>query len=158
MTFPQSLRPSLARIAGCLEDEVTVMNALTVNLHLLLLTFYRPTQQRYKILIEAGAFPSDQYVVETQSGWHGFNPADAVIEIRPREGEDTIREEDILKAIDEHKDHLAPGIARWHQLLYRPASSTWPPSQPPPTKPAPWRASTSHTPSATPRCVSTTGT
>jgi len=107
MTFPQSLRPSLARIAGCLEDEVTVMNALTVNLHLLLLTFYRPTQQRYKILIEAGAFPSDQYVVETQSGWHGFNPADAVIEIRPREDEDTIREEDILKTIDEHKDHLA---------------------------------------------------
>jgi len=107
MTFPQSLRPSLSRIAGCLEDEVTVMNALTVNLHLLLLTFYRPTQQRYKILIEAGAFPSDQYASETQTRFHGFNPEDAVIEIKPREGESIIREEDILQSIDDNKNSLA---------------------------------------------------
>ena len=107
MTFPQSLRPSMSRIAGCLEDEVTVMNALTVNLHLLLLTFYRPTHQRYKILIEAGAFPSDQYAAETQTQYHGFNPEDAIIEIQPREGESTIREEDILQSIDSHKDSLA---------------------------------------------------
>jgi kynureninase len=106
MTYPQSMRPALSRIAGCLEDEVTVMNALTVNLHLLLLTFYRPTTTRYKILMEAGAFPSDQYALETQVKFHGV-PGDAIIEIAPREGEKTIREEDILQTIDQNKDSLA---------------------------------------------------
>jgi kynureninase len=107
MTYPQSMRPTLSRIVGCGEEEVTVMNALTVNLHLLLLTFYRPTSPRYKILIEAGAFPSDQYAVETQVKWHGYAPADAIIELSPREGEKTIREEDILQTIHQHKDSLA---------------------------------------------------
>jgi len=119
MTYPQSMRPTLSRIVGCLEEEVTVMNALTVNLHLLLLTFYRPGAPRtndhpapggparYKILIEAGAFPSDQYAVETQIKWHGLDPADALIELSPREGEKTIREEDILQTIHQHKDTLA---------------------------------------------------
>jgi kynureninase len=107
MTYPQTFRPALSRIVGCQEEEVTVMNALTVNLHLLLLTFYRPRPSRYKILIEAGAFPSDQYAVETQVKWHGLNAQDAIIEIGPREGEKIIREEDILTAIDKHKDTLA---------------------------------------------------
>ncbi len=107
MTYPQSLRPALSRIAGCLEDEVTVMNALTVNLHLLLLTFYRPDTTRYKIIIEAGAFPSDQYAVETQVKYHGYSPGEAILEVTPREGEKTIREEDILQLIDQHKDSLA---------------------------------------------------
>ncbi|HEY6901234.1 MAG TPA: kynureninase [Puia sp.] len=113
MTYPQSMRPALSRIVGCLEDEVTVMNALTVNLHLLLLTFYRPTLPsgpnapgRYKIIIEAGAFPSDQYTAETQTKWHNV-PSDAIVEIHPREGEMTIRESDILETIDRHKDQLA---------------------------------------------------
>jgi kynureninase len=97
----------LSRLAGCLEEEVTVMNALTVNLHLLLLTFYRPSQQRYKILIEAGAFPSDQFAVETQVRWHGRSPQHAIIEVAPREGEKLIREEDLLAAIDREKDSLA---------------------------------------------------
>jgi len=107
MTYPQSMRGALSRLAGCLEDEVTVMNALTVNLHLLLLTFYRPGPQRYKILIEAGAFPSDQYAVETQVRWHGRSPHEAIVEVGPREGERLIREEDILAAIDREKDSLA---------------------------------------------------
>jgi kynureninase len=107
MTYPQSMGGTLSRLAGCLEREVTVMNALTVNLHLLLLTFYRPNQQRYKILIEAGAFPSDQFAVETQVKWHGLSPQHAIIEVGPREGERLIREEDLIAAIDREKDSLA---------------------------------------------------
>lgn len=106
MTYPQSLRPALSRIVGCLEEEVTVMNALTVNLHLLLLTFYRPTSTRYKIIIEAGAFPSDQYAIETQAKWHNVLD-NSIIEISPRDGEKIIRETDILEAIHQHKDSLA---------------------------------------------------
>ena len=128
LTYPLPLRKPLARMLGCLEEEVTVMNALTVNLHLLLLTFYRPQPSgapahpsgrelhlaqpsghpaRYKILMEAGAFPSDQYAAETQVRWHGYDPEDAIIEIRPREGEKLLRQEDILNTIDRHKDTLA---------------------------------------------------
>ena len=107
MTYPKSMGNSLSKLAGCLEDEVTVMNALTVNLHLLLLTFYRPTQQRYKILIEAGAFPSDQFAVETQVAWYGRSPQQTIIEVAPREGEKLIHEEDLLTAIDREKDSLA---------------------------------------------------
>jgi kynureninase len=107
MTYPATLRGPLARIAGCGEEEVTVMNALTVNLHLLLSSFYRPTRQRYKILVEAGAFPSDAYVIETQVGWHGFAADDAIVEVAPREGETLIHEEDILAAIEREKDSLA---------------------------------------------------
>jgi kynureninase len=107
MAYPQAMSGPLSRLAGCQEDEVTVMNALTVNLHLLLLTFYRPGPKRYKILIEAGAFPSDQYAVETQVRWHGRSPHEAIVEVGPREGERLIREEDILAAIDRDKDSLA---------------------------------------------------
>jgi len=107
MTYPQTLRGPLSRLAGCGEDEVTVMNALTVNLHLLLLTFYRPAGHRHKILMEGGAFPSDQYAVETQVKWHGHDPADAIVEVRPRPGEWHIREEDIVASIGEHSDSLA---------------------------------------------------
>ncbi len=71
---------------GCSEDEVTVMNTLTVNLHLIMQSFYRPDKQRYRILMEAGAFPSDQYALETLVRLHGFDADDAVIEVHPREG------------------------------------------------------------------------
>ena len=99
MTYPQSLRGPLARIVGGGEDEITVMNALTVNLHLFMLTFYRPTPARFKILIEAGAFPSDRYAVETQIRWHGYDPATAIVEIEPEPGGKLIAETDILAAI-----------------------------------------------------------
>lgn len=105
--YADSLRSSLAEIVGAKEDEVTVMNALTVNLHLLMLSFYKPTGKRYKILMEAGAFPSDQYTMETQVKFYGFDVADAIVEVSPREGEKTIRDEDIIAAIRKHQSSLA---------------------------------------------------
>jgi len=107
MGYPAMLRAPLARIVGCGEEEVTVMNALTVNLHLLLLSFYRPTAQRFKLLVEAKAFPSDQYAVETQVRMQGFDPREAIVEVAPREGEVLIREEDIVAAIEREKGSLA---------------------------------------------------
>ena len=101
--FPQQL----SKIVGCKEEEVVVMNQLTVNLHLLLVSFYRPSQQRYKIICEAKAFPSDQYAFETQARYHGFDPANAVVEVAPREGEHTLRTADIIDTINQHGDTVA---------------------------------------------------
>ncbi|MFY7963925.1 MAG: kynureninase, partial [Chitinophagaceae bacterium] len=101
--FPQQL----SKIVGCLPNEVVVMNQLTVNLHLLMVSFYRPTKTKYKIICEAKAFPSDQYALESQVKFHGFDYDDAVIEIAPRANEYNIRTEDILSAIEEHKDSVA---------------------------------------------------
>ena len=100
-------REQLAKIVGAKKDEVVALGSLTNNLHLLMVSFYRPTKQRYKIMMEANAFPSDQYAMQSQVELHGFNYDDAVIEISPRNGEHTLRTEDILKAIDEHKNELA---------------------------------------------------
>lgn len=97
----------LSKIVGCLPQEVVVMNHLTVNLHLLLTTFYRPTKDRYKIICEAKAFPSDQYALESQVKLHGLNPNDVIIEVAPREGEYNIRTEDILEAITDNADEVA---------------------------------------------------
>ena len=97
----------LSRIVGSLPTEVVAMNQLTVNLHLLMVSFYRPTQERFKILCEARAFPSDQYALESQVRFHGFDPEEAIIEIVPRPGEFCLREEDILEAIDTHAEELA---------------------------------------------------
>ncbi len=97
----------LSKIVGCQENEVTVMNTLTVNLHLMMLSFYHPTKQKYKIMMEAGAFPSDQYAVETQVKFHGFDPDNAIIEISPKKGEKIINEDDIIEAIEKNKDSLA---------------------------------------------------
>jgi kynureninase len=100
-------KPTLAKLIGASIQEVTVMNALTVNLHLMMLSFYKPMASRFKIMMEAGAFPSDQYAVETQVKHYGFDPADAIVEIAPRQGEKLLRTEDILKAIEDHGDSLA---------------------------------------------------
>ena len=97
----------LAKIVGATKDEVVAMNTLSVNLHLTMLSFYRPKGNRYKILMEAGAFPSDQYAVETQVRMHGFDPNDAIIEISPKEGAYLIEDEDIISAINEAGDSLA---------------------------------------------------
>jgi len=97
----------LAKIVGAKKDEVVAMNTLTVNLHLLMLSFYRPEGGRYKILMEAGAFPSDQYAVETQVRMYGYDPEDAIIEIAPKDGQHLIEEEDIIKAIDDAGESLA---------------------------------------------------
>lgn len=105
--YQEYLNPSLAKIVGCKETEVTVMNSLTVNLHLLMLSFYRPAKDRFKIMMEAGAFPSDQYAVETLIKHFGFDPATAIIEIAAAEGEKIIHTEDIIAAIEKHGSNLA---------------------------------------------------
>ena len=101
--FPQQL----AKLAGCSPEEVVAMNSLTVNLHLLLVSFYRPTKKRYKIVCEYKAFPSDQYVFESQARHHGFDPDEAVIEVKPRPGEHTIRHDDIKDVIKKHGETIA---------------------------------------------------
>jgi kynureninase len=100
-------KPALARLLGALESEVVAMNNLTSNLHLLLVSFYRPTKTKFKILTEAGAFPSDQYALESQARFHGFDPDEAVLEISPRENEHTLRTEDIIEQIALNNSQLA---------------------------------------------------
>jgi kynureninase len=106
-SYHQLFSERLAKVVGAKKDEVVATNTLTVNLHLLMISFYRPEGKRYKIIMEAGAFPSDQYAVETQVRMHGYEPDDAIIEIKPREGAYTIEEEDILQAITDAGDSLA---------------------------------------------------
>ncbi len=101
MDYHELLMETAAQIVGAKTKEVVHMNGLTANLHLLMVSFYRPAGKRYKILCEAKAFPSDQYALESQVKFHGYSPEDAIIEVAPREGEHTIREEDfeaVLKA------------------------------------------------------------
>ena len=107
MHFHETLTEATARLVGAHPLEVVVMNNLTVNLHLLLVSFYRPTATRYKILMEGGAFPSDQYAIESQARLHGLDPADAIVELVPRPGEHTLRTEDIEATIAELGDSLA---------------------------------------------------
>jgi kynureninase len=97
----------LSKIVGALPSEVTVMNTLTVNLHLLMVSFYRPTKTRYKIICEEKAFPSDQYMFQSQVDFHGYAPNEAIVEIKRREGEHNIRLEDVLAKIDEVGEELA---------------------------------------------------
>ncbi len=97
----------LTKIVGALPEEIVVMNQLTVNLHLLMATFYQPAKKRYKIICEAKAFPSDQYAFESQARFHGLNPDDVIIEVEPRAGEYVIRTEDILDTIKQHADQTA---------------------------------------------------
>ncbi|MBL7720722.1 MAG: kynureninase, partial [Chitinophagaceae bacterium] len=99
MPYHEIFPKQLSKIVGCKENEVVVMNSLTVNLHLLMVSFYRPTKERYKIICEAKAFPSDQYALETQVRFHGFDPEEAIVEVRPREGEHAIRLEDVVSTI-----------------------------------------------------------
>jgi len=96
-----------ARIAGAKEHEVVVMNTLTTNLHLLMASFYRPTKSRYKIIMEGGAFPSDQYAVESQVKLHGFAPEDAIVEIHPEPGLQNLTTAQIQKVIEAHGKETA---------------------------------------------------
>lgn len=106
-SYHELLTEKLAKIAGAKPIEVVVTHSLTTNLHLLMVSFYRPTETRYKIICEAKAFPSDQYALASQVAFHGIDPADGIIEVGPRAGEHLIREEDILSAIEEAGDELA---------------------------------------------------
>ncbi|CAA7271786.1 unnamed protein product [Cyclocybe aegerita] len=103
----EPLYPLLGELAGANEIEVACMGTLTNNLHLMMDSFYKPTVTRYKILCEAKAFPSDQYAFTSQALARGLDPATAIIEISPREGEFTLREEDILETIDKEGDSIA---------------------------------------------------
>ena len=112
--YHELLTEQLATLVGARTTEVVAMNALTVNLHLLMISFYRPTPERHKILIESHAFPSDHFAVESQIRLHGFDPADSLVLLSPRAGEETLRTDDILDAIAEHGHELAlvmlPGV------------------------------------------------
>ncbi len=100
-------KKALARLVGAKPTEVVAMNQLTVNLHLMLATFYQPTKERFKIITEAGAFSSDQYAFESQLKFHGIDPSKGLIELKPRAGEFTLRTEDILQAIHDHRKDVA---------------------------------------------------
>src|SRR5436853_4264322 len=106
-TYHETLREPTARLVGAKPFEVICMNSLTVNLHLMMATFYRPTKSRFKVLMEDPAFPSDTYAIKTQLIHHGLNPKDALVLARPRKGEFTARTEDIVDLIEEHADRLA---------------------------------------------------
>ncbi len=105
LTYHEFLTDKMAKIVGAKPIEVVVMNTLSVNLHLLMVSFYRPTQKRYKILIESDAFPSDRYAVNSQLKFHGYE--DGLLELKPREGEVLLRQEDIEASISKHGDSIA---------------------------------------------------
>jgi kynureninase len=107
MPYHRLLTEQTAELVGAEPVEIVVMNSLTVNLHLMMASFYRPTQQKHKILIENGAFPSDQYAVKSQILFYGYEPSRSLIEIAAREGESCIRDEDIESLIEREGDSIA---------------------------------------------------
>lgn len=107
MDYHEKLVHPLSVIVGALPHEIVVMNQLTVNLHMMLVSFYQPKKDRYKIICEAKAFPSDQYAFETHVKHHGFDPSTGIIEVAPRNGEFTLRTEDIISTIEKHGDETA---------------------------------------------------
>jgi len=107
VSYHEILTPASAHIVGANESEVVCMGSLTGNLHMLFVSFYKPTKQRFKIISEAKMFPSDRYLLETQVRHHGFDPDQAIIEVEPRQGEHLIHEDDIIAAIEANKDSVA---------------------------------------------------
>ena len=105
--YHRMLAQQTAELVGAEASEVVVMNSLTVNLHLMMASFYRPTSNRHKILIERGAFPSDQYAVASQIRFHGFDPGSSLLELAPRDGESCLRDKDIESLIDREGDSIA---------------------------------------------------
>ncbi|UAB74375.1 kynureninase [Mesoflavibacter sp. SCSIO 43206] len=107
MPYHEFLTESMAKIVGAKPIEVVVMNTLTTNLHLLMVSFYQPTKTKYKIVIESDAFPSDRYAVQTQLDFHGFDTNEGLIEWKPREGEELLNIEDLETILDEQGDEIA---------------------------------------------------
>lgn len=107
LPYHRFLTAPTARLVGAQPDEVVVMNTLTVNLHLMMVSFYRPTADRHRILYEGSAFPSDRYALASQVRFHGFEPAEALVPLAPRPGEDVLRPEDVLDAIARQGERLA---------------------------------------------------
>ncbi len=106
LNYHELLTDKMAKVVGAKPIEVVVMNTLTTNLHLLMVSFYRPTKTKYKIVIESDAFPSDRYAVESQLKFHGFS-ADDIIEWKPRKGEELLNIEDLQKIVSEQGDEIA---------------------------------------------------
>ena len=106
-SYHEKFKEPGARLVGARPSEVVMMNGLTVNLHLMLVSFYRPTRARHKILVEAGTFPSDLYAVKSQIGLSGFDPEDALVVAEPRDGEETLRTEDVLELLARRGDEIA---------------------------------------------------
>lgn len=117
MTYHGLVREPLARLVGAQPGEVVAMNTLTVNLHLMLASFYRPTRERPVILMEAGAFPSDRHAVESQIRLHGFDPASDLVEVQPDEADGTLSMQAIERAIAEQGPRLA--VVLWPGIQYR---------------------------------------
>jgi kynureninase len=107
MPYHRMLTQQSSTLVGAEPAEVVVMNSLTVNLHLMMASFYRPTSARHKILVERGAFPSDQYAIKSQIRFHGFDPASSLLELTAREGESWMRDEDIEGLIEREGDSIA---------------------------------------------------
>lgn len=117
MPYHELVRPGLAAVVGAQESEVVAMNSLTANLHLMMVSFYRPTAERPAILMEAGAFPSDRYALESQVRFHGFDPATDLIELQPDQADGTISMAAIEHAIAQHGPRLA--LVLWPGVQYR---------------------------------------
>lgn len=122
MPYHELATAPMARVVGAEPPEVVCMGSLTSNLHLLMVSFYRPTTGRHKIMIEAGAFPSDRYAVESQIRFHGYDPREALVLAAPRPGEATLRMEDLEALIEQHRDSLAlillPGVQYYTGEVY----------------------------------------
>lgn len=116
LNYHDQLAKRLSKLVGAGAHEVVIMNQLTINLHLMLVSFYNPLGKRNKILCEAKAFPSDQYMLETHVKQRGLNPEEVIVEVAPRAGDHTITPEDIYKTIDQHKDELA--LVLWSGVDY----------------------------------------
>jgi len=114
LNLHERLLPTAAALAGAKLPEAVVMHSLTINLHLLMVSFYRPTRERHVVLIEQGAFPSDRYAVASQVAWHGFDPANSLVQVGPRAGEHLLRHEDLVAEIGRQGERLAlvllPGV------------------------------------------------
>ena len=117
MPYHELVREPLARVVGAQPHEVVAMNSLTANLHFMLVSFYRPTRERPVLLMEAGAFPSDRYALESQLRFHGFDPAEALVEVEPDNADGTFSMAAIERAIVEHGPRLATIV--WPGVQYR---------------------------------------
>ncbi|HET9792835.1 MAG TPA: kynureninase [Thermoanaerobaculia bacterium] len=128
MPYHELLAPATARLVGALPTEVVTMNSLTVNLHLMMATFYRPTRERFRVLVEDHAFPSDDYAVESHVASRGFDPASAVVRLRPPDGGPAITTEEIAEALAREGDSIAlvllPGVQYYTGQAFDPEAIT----------------------------------
>ena len=107
LSYHELLTDAMAKVVGAKPVEVVVMNTLTTNLHLLMVSFYQPSKTKYKIIIESDAFPSDRYAVQSQLSFHGFDPEEALIEWKPKEGKELLELEDLKSILDSQGDEVA---------------------------------------------------